>query len=411
MGLDMTTFDAVLKDLYLPQTVEDLVYKKNPLLALMPKMTNFVGRNLPTPLIYGNPQGRSATFSQAQTRGAATSTLSKDFVVTRVKDYSIATIETEVMRASKNDAGAFIKALTTEIDGALHSLTRSTAIAMYRNKSGSIGQVYAEPAETSGTFTFRLKNIQEITNFEVGQEIVIWTAETGGTQRNSDGTDDEWVISAVNRSTGFLTLTGDYTSSGTIAADNYIFINGDRGLRQSGLDDWIPSSTPSATLFFGVDRTSDPTRLGGLRLDASSLPIEEGLIEACALGGREGAMIDHCFLDFAMYAQLEKSLGSKVQYVDMMANANVMFRGILLNGPTGPIKVVPDQNCQPGLAWMLQLDSWELATLGPVVSIFDDDGLEVQRLPTADGVEVRCSFMGNVRCFAPGWNVRVTLQT
>lgn len=69
MSLDLQSFDAALKQHYTSDTVEMMVYKDNPFLALVKKMEDFGGRNLPIPLIYGNPQGRSANFTNAQTRG------------------------------------------------------------------------------------------------------------------------------------------------------------------------------------------------------------------------------------------------------------------------------------------------------------------------------------------------------
>lgn len=407
MSLDMTSFDAALKAHYTDETVLNLVYKDNPLLALMPKYESFGGKNLPIPLIYGNPQGRSKTFSQAQTRGGATNTLVTDFVLTRVKDYSIATIDNETLEASKGNANAFMEAATTEIDGAINSLTRSVAIGMYRDSSAQIGQVSAEPAEAALVIT--MKSAGDITNIEVGQIINIWSAKSGGSQRSSDGSDTSWEVTAVDRSAGTFTLDDTYTASGTIAADDYIFVEGDRGIGISGLEDWVPSSAPSATSFFGVDRSVDTQRLGGVRYDGSSDPIEEALIEGASRAAREGAKVDHAFLSYAKYAELEKALGSKVQYVDLKMNAEVGFRGVLINGPRGPIKVIPDQNCPDDVCFMLQLSTWKLYSLGKAVRVIDTDGLSMLRQASADGVEVRYGFYGNVGCRGPGFNCRVAL--
>ena len=62
---------AALKELYDNPTeyMKDLVYKKNPMLAIIPKDESpqgFAGKYIPVPLIFGTPQGRSATFSNAQ---------------------------------------------------------------------------------------------------------------------------------------------------------------------------------------------------------------------------------------------------------------------------------------------------------------------------------------------------------
>lgn len=407
--LDLSAFDAALKQHYTSDRVEDMVYKDNPLLALIGKMEEFGGRNLPIPIIYGNPQGRSKTFSTAQTRGSATSSKIDDFVLTRTKDYSIATIDNETLEASKGDANAFMDAATTEIDGAINSLTRSLAINMYRTSAASIGQVYAEPAETASTFTFIVKGIEDITNFEVQQQLVVWSAISGGSQRTCDGTQSTFVVSAINRITGEVTCVGTYSSSGTIAANDYIFVNGDRGLGLSGLEDWVPASAPTSSAFFGVDRSVDVTRLGGLRLDASGLPIEEALIEADALVSREGFAIDHYFMDHKQFGNLKKALGSKVQYVNLEVSPRVSFTGVMVDGARGPIKVVADQNCPANRVFGIRLDMWKLYSLGKAVRVIDTDGLQMLRMASSDGVEVRYGFYGNVGCRAPGANINVQL--
>ena len=53
MSLDMVSFDAALKEHYTDDRVENMVYMDNPLLALMAKMEDFGGRNLPVPIIWG----------------------------------------------------------------------------------------------------------------------------------------------------------------------------------------------------------------------------------------------------------------------------------------------------------------------------------------------------------------------
>ena len=405
MSLDMTSFDAALKQHYTSDMVLDLVYKDNPLLALMPKYENFGGKNLPIPLIYGNPQGRSKTFGNAQTRGAATNTLVTDFVLTRIKDYSIATIDNETLEASKGNANAFMEAATTEIDGAINALTRSVAIGMYGTSAASIGQVLATPSSQ----VIIMKSSGDITNIEVGQAVEFWDAIVAGSETNIDTANSQTIVSAVDRSAGTFTLSVTQDGGNDIGADDYIFIEGDRGIGISGLEGWVPATAPSATLFFGVDRTSDTQRLGGVRYDGSADPIEEALIEGASRVAREGGKVDHGFLSYAKYAELEKALGSKVQYVDLKMTTEIGFRGILVNGPRGPIKVIPDQNCPDDVCFLVQLSTWKLYSLGSAVRVIDTDGLQMLRQASADGVEVRYGFYGNVGCRGPGFNCRVAL--
>lgn len=415
MSLDLTTFDAMLKEHYTNDYVENLVYKNNPLLAMLPKMEDFGGRNLRIPLIYGNPQGRSATFARAQTRGGLTTSKLEDFVLTRVKDYSIATVDNETLEASKGNENAFMEALTTEIDGAINSLTRSVAIKAYRSGFGGIGVI-----GSISTTTLTLATVDDITNFEVGMELDLSTTLGTAVLLAYGSSGNGLIITGVNRSTGVLTFGANVTDATngipTAAAGNFIFVRGDRQdsatptrLAIAGLEAWIPATAPTSTAFFSVDRSVDTTRLGGQRFDGSALPIEEALIEGASIAAREGGMIDHYFMNFGQYSKLEKALGSKVQYIDMKVNAQIAFKGIQVAGPNTLINIVPDQNCPANRAYGLQLNTWKLYSLGKAVRVIDTDGLQMLRQTSADGVEVRYGFYGNMGCRAPGYSVNVQL--
>lgn len=47
MSLDLTSFAAALKQHYTDDRIENMVYSDNPLLAMLPKMQDFGGKNLP----------------------------------------------------------------------------------------------------------------------------------------------------------------------------------------------------------------------------------------------------------------------------------------------------------------------------------------------------------------------------
>jgi hypothetical protein len=382
----------------------------NPLLGLIPKYEDFGGRNLPIVTIWGNPQGRSAQFTRAQVRGGVTNSQLDDFLLTRVKDYSIATIDNETLEASKGNANAFMEAATVEIDGAINSLTRSIAVKMYRSGYGEVGQILAG-SSVSGT-TLQLSQAEDVTNFEVGMELEVAATLTGAS-RAFGTSGNGLIVTAVDRDSGVLTFGFNVNDAAngipTIAAGDVIFIRGDHNAANltaiAGLGAWIPATAPGATPFFGVDRSKDVTRLGGLRFDTSSLPIEEALIRGAARAGREGAKLDHYFMSYEKFESLEKALGSKVQYVDSFANAEIAFRGILVNGPRGQIKCIPDQNCPNDKIYGMSLDMWKLYSLGKAVRVIDTDGLQMLRQASADGVEVRYGFYGNLGCRAPGHNV------
>lgn len=402
--LNLTAMNAALKELYDGQVVENLVYADNPFLAMVPKKTDFGGKYKPIPIITGVSQGRSSTFSNAQ--GNQSPVQIQSFLLTRASDYSIATIDNQTMLASRTDKMSFLEGAKLVIDGAFRSITNSAASALFRSGTGSIGRV---AGISTGVIT--LTNPADIVQFEVNQ-VLQANATDGGVPRVALG----YVI-AVNRSAGTLTVASTglggsaATPSGWTTSD-YLLVQGDVNLKIKGLAAWLPATAPTTgDNFFGVDRSQDVTRLAGLRYDGTAQTIEEALIDASSLLAREGGKPDVCITNFATYAALEKSLGSKVQYVDMKGPAEIAFRGIMVNGANSMIKVFPDRNCPAQTGYLLQMSTWCLNSLGDVPQILRyGDGLEMLRVSNADAGEVRIGYYGQLATNAPGWNSYLALS-
>ena len=399
-ALSTAAVDEAIKIHYKSLRVKNMVYKDNPWLAMIPKYTSFGGLSMPIPLRYHDPQRRAADFSTAQSNTSTSGLV--QFSITRSKDYSFAFIDGETIQATKGDKNAFLQYLTMEIDGAVNSLTRSLAVSLYGDGTGKIGTTESVDGDT-----IKLSNAEDITNFEVGMDVV--SSRPALDQAAGTST----TIVAVDRESGKFTVTAGEGSR--MVGSELIFQKGDYMAagdtkKVFGLDAWIPSTTPSATPFNSVNRSSDPTRLGGVRFDGSSMPIEEAIYGAAAQIAREGGNPDTALCDFATYATLEKALGARIVYDTVKApDVDIGFSGIRINGPRGPIRVVPDYNCQSNVIWLLQRDTWVLASLGEAPQFLDLDSLKLLRDAGADAYEVRLGYYASVGCFAPGWNCRIAL--
>src|SRR4051812_33554131 len=110
MALDQTTFAFALKQYYTPQKVDSMTYAKNPLFALMPKDTEWVGGVQPVPVDYTTTQARSTNIGTAI--GITSSTKGVAFQLSRIHDFAIALIANETIKATQNNSGAFVKAST-----------------------------------------------------------------------------------------------------------------------------------------------------------------------------------------------------------------------------------------------------------------------------------------------------------
>jgi hypothetical protein len=417
---------AALKELYDDPTqyMKDLVYKKNPALALVPKDESpdgFAGKYIPVPIVFGTGQGRSHTFSNAQSNQTAPQIAS--FFVYRVSDYQVVTITNELLEATKNNAGAFVDEAKLNMDTGFRNLSNNLAHDLYASGTGSrgnIGSIVLSGANNS--VTINLLSASQVVQFEVGMTLV--ASLTDGSAPSADYV----VITAVNRRSGVLTGTASVNPSNTLsaswAANSFLYVQGDipvggasstgSFLAPSGFAAWIPIVPPSGSdNFWNVNRSVD-TRLYGQSFNAQSESIEEGLIDAASQIAQEGGQPDYCFMNFLSYAALEKSLGSKVQYVSVKHDeADIAFAGITINAPYGPITVIPDRNCPSQTAYLLELETWKFRSLNkaPHVLTYGLEGLEGVRVGNADALEIRIGYYGNLICCAPGWNGVVQLSS
>lgn len=370
-----------------------------------------------------NPQGRSHSFSNAQNQQTATSLVS--FFVYTIADYQLVTITNLLMEQTKTSAGAFVDAAKLQLDGGFRNITNNIALELFGDGTATRGissSSSSQSGTTAGGTVLPLTNAQQIVAFEVGM-LLVASASAGGAPSS-----DTVLVTSVDRANGivrgtasasslsanwaigtgqaYLSISGDIPASGATSTGSFQAL--------SGLAAWLPVSTPASNdNFWGVNRSADPTRLAGCRYDASSYTIEEGLTNALAFLNREGGKPDICIMDFASYAALVNALGAKVQYVQVQHDeVEVAFEGITFQSAYGRVTVLADRNCQPQTAYLLQMNTWKLRSLGKVPHIltYGMEGLEGLRVGNADALEIRVGYYGNLICSAPGFNCVVTLS-
>lgn len=426
MAATTTTIDKILKYVYTSQALQNAVYNKNPLMAMIPKAGGFNGRSLVHAITYQNSNARNALFATAQAlagvNGATNNgyggtavdsgfNVDVNFTITRVKNYAMYTIEQEALLASKGDNGAFVNAATQLIDGTLQTLRNDFGRDLYWDASGTLGQL-------TGVSSLTFSVGEAITQIEKGMMLV---ASDGSTKTAAlkGATPTPMKVTSVNRSAGTFIVDANTDSA---ASGDWLFIAGDRiktavtthssRIKISGLDAWNPITAPtSGDSFFGVDRSVDVTRLAGHRLDISALQPEEGYITALAAMAREDADPSHIFTSFTDEKNLKLALGSRVE-CEYASVGEVGFESIRLRGPQGTVKIFADRNAPVGYARLLQMDTWQLKHLGDLVNKGDamgDGGMAREIL--SDRYEGRFSFYGNLLCLKPSANMVATLPT
>lgn len=423
-NITQSSVAGILKELYDDQKVQWLTYKDNPTLAMLKKETKFPGKYFPNPVVYGLSQGASATFANAY--GNQTSPQVAEFLVTRVADFSLATIDGQLLAAAQTDPGAFIDGAELMIDAAFQTAVNRIASAIFRNGAGTIGQI-ATFSNTGAACTITLSNSDDSVQFEPGQTLVaIPNVDGSGTVST-----DTIQLLTVNRNTGVLTGTCSDATPDPVAwvANNYLAVQGDLPttsnnnfqpvgstttnslLRLAGFAAWLPIAGPQVgESFFGVNRTVDPQRLAGVYFDGQALSLEEALLQGTGKIALNGGRVDTGICSYSTYTALITSMGSKVVYIDEKIG-DIGFRGVQVNGANTVMSVFPDRNCPDGLIYCLEMDSWVLRSQGDAPHILKYmDEIEILRVPGVDAAELRVGMYGNLYTTKPGHNGVIAVQ-
>jgi hypothetical protein len=298
------------------------------------------------------------------------------------------------------------------MDSTFHTSLRSLALAEYGNGTGVRG---ISNGDSLVSTTVTLTVAMDATKFSVGM-VVDLVAASGGTGlsptlRTATGTPR---ITGVNASAGTLTFASNFSTyfSDEVAGD-YLLRAGDAASAGTasvftGLGAWVEGGSSPAALF-GVTRTVDPIKLAGHAIDCSTLGVEDSFAQATTQIAVYGGSPTHCYVHPIKYGVMLKTATSRIQYQrSQFKAAGLLFSSLEVEGVNGPIKVVPDMNCDYGTAFMVDQSKIKMKTAGKCPKIFDLDTLQKQRVYNADKYEWRIGGYGNFYVERPSSHARLT---
>lgn len=395
----------ILKTRYDQKTFHQLFYRKAAFIGQMRKDEKFGANNARISLRYGAPQGGSFQLSVAQNN--VTSSADVGFLLTRAKDYQVSGISGEALAAGDGDENTIYNTLRGEMEGSMRNLNRSLQIHSWRNGGGQRGQGNGSYSISGATAT--LKQAADITGFEVSMRV-----DLAGDDGYNNGSPTAvraggpLTIISLDRVQGTMTFNANVNTLTGSTNSDYFFRNGDYSLGPAGYQRWIvPTATISAgDNHFGVDRSVDRVRLGGIFYQGQGGNKEETLVDAAELVCREGAEDVTAFINNLDRSDIIKSLGSKAIYEPVNStDGDIGYRALNIEGPDGTIKVFSDVNMPRGSFALADMDTWVLKSAKGVPRILDDDGLKMLREANNDGYQWRMGGYFQYGCEAPGYNL------
>ncbi len=404
-GSTLTTVAYIYKRLYSDKAVGDLAMRDHPLFKMIKKEDGFKGSAFFYAMRTGNPQSIAVPFATAQSQGqdsGATGTGSskgKQLQADRKKLYAVITLDGESLMAARGDSGAFLDLVRQETDGVLEEMGDTLAFELFRDKYALRGQ-----RASISTNTVTLVVADDARNFKVGMTVgaidsTLATLRSGTT-----------YVTSVDEDAGTVTLNSAAAIT-SFSNNDYLFRAGDVSSGPTansveGLASIIPLTSPApAENFRGIDRSTDPRRLAGVRFDnAGNASIEEDLGSVAVKISQVGKRADVAFLNPVKFWEVSRRLNAKVTYDGGGVKASAYFQGFDIHTPAGAIRVVSDPDCPTNRGYVLNLDTWYLKTLGGLPHIIKEDGLPTLRSAAEDSIESRARAMWNVVCTEPGAN-------
>lgn len=407
MTTALSEIDAILKDLYADEVpmigVEDPVAW-----ATCRKTVTFKGRRKSFAVQTGMTPGVSHTFSHAQ--GNADAESFEEFLVTRGRDYVVIRVDREAYEAAEGE-GAQVDYVVRQVETARATAKWRMNRAFYRNHGAALARLDSA-ASGGGTDTLLVQEQYRYDLRILSQGMQLVSSNTDGTSGSVDA--NPGTVLSVNYRTGEIVISSG-TWNASFANSDYLFLEGDFGQGFYGWESWNPLSAPSATTFFGLNRTLNEQKLSGNRpaAVAEDVTLENFLLRAITenaiFGGRKKLRL---YWNTLHNTQLIRELGSSTRYEKTTTSgmsssgpvANVGFRSIHMMVDNRELEIIADPDAPLHQGYMGDPDGFVFEGLGEATRVlrYKDDSFMWSRLGDADAMESRVGTLGQYVMHNPG---------
>jgi hypothetical protein len=397
-----TTVAYLLNKMF-PKGLADTTFRdpKNTFLALVGKDPAAKGDSFEVALQYSLGGGRSADFATAKrnNNGGAGGKMRFGYA----DDFAWARVPAKEWQAAKNNGGV-TDILDLKFSNAMRKIKRSLATGVAGDGTGNFGRIAflagtGSPVVPAGAF--RLADWRQTQSIEVGDVIQSNPIRSGSPGTMRAGTA---VITKVTRGRAsggliYYTAVGGWSP----VVNDYLYVEGDYGVKINGVQAWIPDVAPTTgDNFGGVDRSVDDVRLAGIRVDMTGQSAYE---DALVLGMEEFRTYsaDTSIIITSPYdfTRLENELGDKKRIVDIPNRYELGLTGLKM--ADGSV-LTQDPWFPKGKAYPLALDTWTLMSIGDAPHLADEDSLKMLRVSDADAFDAMMRSWANLKCDDPSQN-------
>ncbi|MBR2337267.1 MAG: phage major capsid protein [Clostridia bacterium] len=336
----MTSADKALKSLYLGAVSEQLNTEVNPLLTAIKQTTTDVwGKEVRRVVKYGINGGIGAGDEDSDLPSAGGNNYEQ--IVSTLKNlYGTIEISDKAIRASQNDAGAFVNLLNAEMEGLIKASTFNFGRMLYGDGTGQLSSITAVSGNTV--------TVKSVKNFAVGMRVEIHT------QAGALSSAGIRKVVAVDVAKKTVTLDGNPLTSDQASANYTIALQGSYGKEITGLGAIF---SDSSTLY-GLNRATNDWLVPYKITNAGE--ISETMIQKAIdyLDDVHGSKVNFIVCSSGVKRAFQKHLSSYKRNLDVM-ELKGGCKALSYNG----IPIVSDRFCPDGTMYLLNTDDFALHQL------------------------------------------------
>ncbi len=361
MAITLQNADNALKTVYLDVIAEQLNTSVNPFLSAIKHSSEDVwGKEVRKLATFGVNGGIGAGTEDGDLPTAGGNNY-KQFVTTLKNLYGVIEISDKAIRASENNAGAFVNLLNAEMEGLIKASTFNFSRMLFGDGTGVVGmvkEIYDGIVCLYGSVAPFAEGMM-IDFYDSNNELI--TAVSGR------------KIVKVDRTYNELKLSGSTITSQLLPAGSTVAFRGAKGNELTGLKAIFDTSSES---LYGLSRSENGWLTPYITSDVGDITEEVLQTAIDKIEEQSGSAPNFIICSWGVRRSLQKLFAASNTRIDTM-NLEGGFTAMSYNG----IPIVVDRFCPEGTMYMLNTNDFALHQLCDWQWLAGDDGRVLKQIP------------------------------
>ncbi|MBQ3166578.1 MAG: phage major capsid protein [Clostridia bacterium] len=357
--VSMTTADQALKTVYLGAISQQMNTEVNPLLAKIKQSTEDVwGKDVKRLVQYGVNGGVGAGTETGDLPAAGGNNY-KQLTTTLKNLYGTISLSDKAIRASQNNAGAFVNLLTAEMDGLVKASSFNFGRMLFGDGTGVLATV-------EGISGLQI-TLNSVKNLAVGMTVDFKDPSTGET---ITGANARRIID-VDPDKKTIEVSGAILTSSTVPAGTIIAVQGSYGRELTGLG----AIFKKTGTIYGVDRSKNKWLVPYIKEEVGEISEAEIQKAIDHIEENTGGKINFIVCSSGVKRAFQNHLATFRRNTDVMELAGG-YKAISYNG----IPIVSDRFCPEGTMYLLNTDDFTLHQLCDWKWLESEDGKVLKQI-------------------------------